>query len=597
MRAISTRLCVIASLGLILLVVAACAPVPTATAVPPAATSTIAAPKVVPTPTAPSGPKILRLGLGTYPDVIDPQKPSFVYDIAVLQLCYEGLTLLDAKGNVGPGASDKWELSKDGTMMIFHVRDGLKRADGAAMNASDFEYALRRQVDPRITGKEYYAIVVRDIKGAGPLLDAEGQKLSDAELKKMYDTYGVKSDDAKRELYVTFEKPIGFWRYVASTWVTFVPDKKQVDAAPDSWWVKPDGHNCYGPFKIKTMEYGKRIVYEANPYYWRGKPILERIEANYITDEAKRLEAYKKGELDATEIGSSTLDLVNIDVTLKAELVRYPVAWVTAFAFNNSRKPFNDKNVRIAFSLAFDREGWVRDVQKGMAKPYARWIPPGVPGAQADKPGVPAYDPKAAVDTLIKNGYGTADGKKVDCAKLGELRLTFSNATPQNYARFQFLAGNFARVFNCPITLDPVDSNYLTALTKDPKLSPQISRQWWLQDYPHPHNWLSMYWKCESFSQSISYCNKDLDALMDKADATLNSDEAIKLYQQAEEILLKDVPAAFVHYNENLFVVKPYLLGVKENLSSSDIIWPSQFGPVWTYDIDLTKIPVSYPKQ
>jgi oligopeptide transport system substrate-binding protein len=569
---------------------------PTAAPAQPTAAAPTPAAVVQPTATkaAPTGPKVLRLGRATYPDVIDPQLSSYGIEIEVLKLCYEGLTAIDAKGNIGPGGADKWELSKDGLKMTFHIREGLKRADGTAMNASDFGYALQREVDPRVKGKQYTSIVY-DVKGAAALGDKEGEKIADADLKKLYDAYGVKWDDSKRELYIEFAQPTGFWHYIAYTWVTYVPDKKKVDAAPENWFVKADGHNCYGPYKIKSIDEGKRIVYEANANYWRGKPKIDRIEATYITDEVQRFEAYKKDEFDEVDVTSVMLDSINSDAKLKAEFVRYPAAITSAIAFNNAVKPFDDKNVRLAFSQAFDREGWIRDVLKGIGKPYTRWIPPGVPGAQ-DKPGVPAYDPKAAVETLIKNGYGTADGKKVDCAKLGNLKITYSG-TAQNHARFQFLAGNFVRVFNCAITLDPVDATVLTALTKDPKTNPQIARQGWIQDYPHPQNWLSVYWTCAAFAKRYSYCNKDLDALLAKADATVDFNESIKLYQQAEDMLMADVPAAFSNYTENLYLIKPWLSGLKDNPSSSDAEWAGEWGPVWTYDIDLSKVPANYPKQ
>ncbi len=572
--------------------VAACAAPAAPTAVPaPVQPTTGAAPQ----PPRPSGPQVLRLGRGTYPDVLDPQKSSYGIEIEVLKLCYEGLTAIDAKGNIGPGAADKYELAKDGKSMVFHIRDGLKRKDGTAMNASDYEYSLKREVDPRVTGKQYTDIV-HDVKGADALIELEGKKLTDAELAKLYGDYGVKADDSKRELTVSFDAPIGFWHYIAYTWVTYPSEKKKVDAAPDNWWNKADGHNCNGPFYIQSIEEGKRIVYAANPNYWRGKPKLDRVEATYITDEIQLFEAYKKGEFDEIGVTSAFLDQVNADATLKAQMVRYPAAITTNLAFNNARKPFDDKNVRIAFSQAVDREGWVRDVGKGIGQSYTRWIPPGVPGAQADKPGVPKTDAKAAVDTLIKNGYGTADGKKVDCAKLGELKITYG-ASAANHARFQFLAGNFVKVFNCALTLDPVDPTVYTALTKDPKTNPQIARQGWIEDYPHPQNWLSVYWKCAAFAKRYGYCNKDLDALMAKADQTLDFNESIKLYQQAEDLLLSDVPGAPMNYSENIYLIKPYLNGLKDNPSSSDAEWAGEWGPVWTYTVDLTKVPDSYPKQ
>lgn len=554
---------------------------------------TPSAPTPTPTLPKPSAIKVLRLGQATFPETFDPQRAASTNDVQALKLCYEGLTALDASSNIGPGAADKYETSKDGMSMTFHIREGLKRADGTPMNASDFEYSLKREVNPLVINKQYTDLV-RDVKGADALIDLEGKKLSDDDLNKLYSNYGVRADDQNRELVVNFTHPVGFWHYVASTTVTFSPDKKKADASSDNWWTKSDGHNCYGPFQIKSIEQGKRIVYEANPNYWRGKPKLDRIEVTFILDEAQRLAAYKNGELDEMSLTSAALESVINDPKLAPELARYPAALTTAIAFNNVRKPFDDKNVRTAFSQALDREGWIREVQKGVGKPYTRWIPPGVLGAQPDKPGVPTYDAKAAVDTLIKSGYGTVDGKKVDCTKLGELKLTYPSSAFNNI-RFQFLATNFKRVFDCPVTLDPVDPTAYATLTRDPKTNPKISRQAWIEDYPHPQNWLSFYWKCDGYARRYSYCNKDLDSLLIKADTITSSNDAMRFYQQAEDQILSEVPGAPVSYSENLYLLKNYVIGPKEHLSSSDYVWVGEWGPVWSYDVDTSQVPDTYP--
>jgi len=75
--------------------------------------------------------------------------------------------------------------------------------------------------------------------------------------------------------------------------------------------------------------------------------------------------------------------------TLKADLLRYPAANTTAVAYNNSIKPFDDKNVRLALLSGVRPRRLDPRRFKGVGQPYTRWIPPGVPGAQADKLGVP----------------------------------------------------------------------------------------------------------------------------------------------------------------------------------------------------------------
>src|SRR5574341_829541 len=92
-----------------------------------------------PQPPAAGAAKVLRIVRATYPSVIDPQKSSFGIEIEVMKFCYECILAIDAKVNIGPGSADKWTIAPDGKSIVFHIRDGLKRADGTAMNASDFE--------------------------------------------------------------------------------------------------------------------------------------------------------------------------------------------------------------------------------------------------------------------------------------------------------------------------------------------------------------------------------------------------------------------------------------------------------------------------
>lgn len=574
---------------------------PTAAPAQPTAVPPTAAPQPTAVPAA-SGPKVMRLGVGTYPDIIDPQKSSYAGEINILQFAYEGLTRQDDKGNIIPGAADKWETAPDGTKMTFHIRDGLKRSDGTPIACADFDYALRRAVDPFTPGKQYTSILY-DIKGALELDDyannTEPDQLDKAKVEEMFKNYGVSCLDAQT-LQIEFANPLGFWQYIASTWVTFPSDKRAVEADPDTWWTKPEGHIGNGPFKITVIDEGKKIVAEANENYWEGRPKLDRIEVTYNADGQVLFEAYKNGELDMISVAPEWLQEIDSTPALKDGLQRYAAAWTTALAFNNSRKPFDDKNVRAAFSAAFDREGWARDVNKGIVAPYTRWVPPGVPGAQPDKVGVPDTDFAAAVKTLVDNGYAaensTAEAPKVDCAKLGELKLTYP-ASPLNHARFQFIAGNIVRVLGCPVTLDPVDATVYTALTKDVKTNPQIARQGWIQDYPHPQNWLSVYWVCGAFSSRYGYCNPQLDEMLKKADTTINFEDAIKQYSAAEDLLMSDVPGAFTNYNENLFLVAPYLLGPAQHPGSGDGIWMGNYGPIITYDVDLAKVPANYPKQ
>jgi len=569
-------------------------PVPTPTKAPAAAEPTKPAPTPVPpTPTpAPAKPKVLRINMGTWPDNLDPQKESFVNEIAITQLIYEGLTKINQKGEVTPGQAEKWVTAPDGKSMTFTLRAGLKRADGTPLTAKDFEWAYKRLVDPRVLGE--YNTLIDDVVGAVEARSMDTKTAKPADIDAMLDKVGVKATDDKT-LLVTFKEPVGYWPYIAYTWVGWPSDPKAVAKDPENWWTKASGHNGNGPFKIDKWEENKLLTFVPNPNYWGGKPKLDRIEMYWITDSAVSFEAYRKGELDMVGLAAEDLATVKADPVLSKEFFAGPAAWVQYMGMNNTKPPFTDKNVRMAFAQAFDRETFTRDILKGAAKPYLSWVPPGLMGYDPTAVQL-GYDPAKAVKTLIDAGYGTADGKKVDCKKLGDIRLTYSG-TPRNHARFQAIAGYFAQTFNCPVTLDPVDATVFTGMVKKAATAPQMFLLGWVQDYPHPQNWLFIMMCDGLFANRIGYCNKDFDKALIAANQEPDQAKAAEKYKAAQKIMLNDYPGAMLFYWESWYMIKPYVLGPKENYSPSDAGWVGQFGPILTYDIDTSKVGAGYPSK
>ena len=121
--------------------------------------------------------KILRVHEPVYPDVVDPQKSSFVNEIDILTLAYEGLTRLDTNQETVPAAAESWEYNDDATQITFHLREGLKYSDGSPLTAENFRYAVERTCDPATAGE--YQSILFEIVGceafAGLALDEEWQ--------------------------------------------------------------------------------------------------------------------------------------------------------------------------------------------------------------------------------------------------------------------------------------------------------------------------------------------------------------------------------------------------------------------------------------
>jgi oligopeptide transport system substrate-binding protein len=107
---------------------------------------------------------LLRVNTSTYPDIIDPQKSSYVNEIAHLNKVYMGLTALNEKLETVPGAAESWKFSDDAKLLTFTLKKGLVYSDGSVLNAKRFEYSIRRNIDPATAGE--YASITDEILNA-----------------------------------------------------------------------------------------------------------------------------------------------------------------------------------------------------------------------------------------------------------------------------------------------------------------------------------------------------------------------------------------------------------------------------------------------
>ncbi|MDP3046461.1 MAG: ABC transporter substrate-binding protein, partial [Chloroflexota bacterium] len=470
----------------------------------------------------------------------------------------------------------------------------LKRADGTPISARDFELAFKRLVDPRVRGE--YNSLLDDVVGATEARTSDPRAIQ-ADIAKAIDKVGVKAT-GDLTLTVSLKQPAGYWPAVAATWVGWPADSRAVEKDPQYWWTRAENHNGNGPFTIVQIDEGSGISLSANANYWGGKPKLDRIEFYYLTDAGAALQAYREGRIDVTPLAAQDLITATADATLNRELLTGPVAWTTFLAMNAKRSPFDEKAVRVAFSQALDREGFARQVLAGQGKAYLSFLPPGIPGydPSAVQEG---YDPKAAVQRLVDAGYGAtrsskSDPPKIDCKVLGEVRLTFPD-TARNRARYQFLSNNLSQVIGCPFPLDPVDPSTFAAMMRKPEIAPQLLLQPWVQDYPHPQDWLSAFACGGLLSSGIGYCNQDFDKALAAANAEADGAKALEKYKAAQKLMLPDYPGAMLYYSVSAYLVKPYVLNLRGSFGASDTAWPGQYGAPQTYDIDLALAGAGYP--
>ncbi|GIK76073.1 MAG: ABC transporter substrate-binding protein [Chloroflexota bacterium] len=529
-----------------------------------------------------SAEKVLRINLGTFPDMIDPQRSSFVNEIALLKLAYEGLTRQDAELDTVPAAAESWTYNDDATVLTFTLRDGLKYSDGSLLNAERFAYSIRRNIDPATAGE--YASITDEILGA-PEWRGCGDDAAACEAAKAQVMESVKAthadgsactgyDDAEcNTLTLTLSRPAPYFHVVMSLWVTFPAKEELITAAGENWWLDAANHVGNGPFIMDTLEQGVRAFYTPNPNYWGQVPVVS-IDFAFITDSAVAFEAYKNNEFDIIGLAAEDLEVVKADPVLSQEANIYPGSCSFAVMFHQLKEPFTDQKVREAFAHALDRDAWVQDVLRGLGSPTLTWIPKGFPGYDAEENRW-GYDPEAALQAIADSSYGSVEN-------LPPITLTFSD-TPRNRTRNEWLAAKFKEVLGIDVKLDPVEATTYTALTKDINTAPQTFILGWCADYPDPQNWLSVYWRTGAFGERIGYSNPELDALLEQADTELDPEKRAQLYADAQRLLTDGAPVAFMWNNVNAYLVKPWVSGIVK--TPQDAGWPGDISP-WTIDID-----------
>jgi oligopeptide transport system substrate-binding protein len=535
-------------------------------------------------PPAEEGPTVLRVNLGAYPDIVDPQKSSFVNEIAHLNLIYEGLTRLDEALETVPGAAEKWEYSEDASEVTFTLRQGLTYSDGSLLNAKRFEYSILRNIDPATAGE--YAQITDDIAGAaewrtaGEGADLEALKAG-VQVHAM-DSAGNPCADYEQAdcltLKVGMTHPAPYFHTVMSLWVTFPAKEELIAEGGENWWNSSKYQIGNGPFVLKSLEPFVRGYFTPNPAYWGGLATYD-LEYSYITDFAVSFEAYKNNEFDIVPLQAEDLATVQADPVLSQEANIYPGSCTFAVMFHQLKEPFTDPKVREAFATALDREAWVRDVLSGLGAPALTWIPPGFPGYDAEETRW-GFDPEAANAALAASTYGSVEA-------LPPIELTFSD-TPRNRTRYEWLAAKWKEVLGVDATLNPVEATTFTNLTKDVATAPQMFILGWCADYADPQNWLSVYWHTGAFGERIGYTNPELDALMEQADAETDPTVRAQLYADAQRMLTDGVPVAFMWNNVNSYLIKPWVKGVTK--TPMDAGWAGGLNPL-TITIDTAAMP------
>src|SRR5215468_6121343 len=326
-----------------------------------AAAVILAGPIYASTPAA--AEKVLRIANLTEPESLDPHKTSSVVEHNILDNLFEGLMVLDPSGSVALGAAERFSISEDGLTYTFRLRDNAKWSNGEPVTAPDFVYSLRRIEDPKTHSK--YAEVLYPIKNA--------QEVNTG--KAALTDLGVAAVDT-RTLEITLKAPTPYFLQLLTHGSSLPVNERAVTRFGEEW-LKPGNMVSNGAYMLEDVKPNSHIRIVKNPNYWdAAKVTIDAVVFDPSEDRAAVLKRYRAGEFDILR------DLPNDQLgwlrqNMPKELHIAPYAGVYFYAFNTTKPPFNDKRVRVALSMAINREILVEKISMAGELPAYGFVPDG----------------------------------------------------------------------------------------------------------------------------------------------------------------------------------------------------------------------------
>ncbi len=485
----------------------------------------------------PSGEGVLNL-YGIDPWTLDPAISSEATSHEYIIQLFSGLVRLGDNLEPAPDIALSWEVSLDGLTYTFYLREDVFFHDGRQVTAEDFKYSWERACLPE-TGSQTAATYLGDIVGAEEVLSGASTELSGVKVLGYF------------VLEVTIDSPKSYFLSKLTYPTAFVVDRANVASGVD-WWRHPNGT---GPFRLDQWQEGERLVLAKNELYYGELAKLEQVVFKLWGGVA--MDMYEMGEIDVTSVGIAyTAEVTDEAGSFYDELSIVPELSFYYIGFDTTRPPFDDVNIRRAFSLAIDKEKLISLVFAGTMQPAYGILPPGLPGYDDGLVGL-GYDVEAARELIAQSSYG-------DVANLPPITLTMAGWGGDISSEMESLVYQWRGNLGVEVKIRQLEpERFLYHLDEE---KDEMFYGGWIADYPHPQNFLEVLFASGAEANYGGYSNPDFDALLETAAAEPDSDLSLALYRQAEQMLVDDAACLPLCFGRNYILVKPYVSGYQLNL-------------------------------
>uniref|UniRef100_UPI003B517516 ABC transporter substrate-binding protein n=1 Tax=Roseovarius indicus TaxID=540747 RepID=UPI003B517516 len=467
------------------------------------------------TATAQTPADVLIVGQIAEPKSLDPAAVTAVNDFRILVNLYEGLTRYkDGTLQPEPALATEWEISEDGTVYTFTLREGVTFHDGTPFNAEAVKFNFDRMLDEN-----------HPYHDTGPFPLAFF--FSAVETTEVVDDMTVK---------FTLNAPYAPFLSNLAYPTGLIVSPEAVKAGGADFGRNPVGT---GPFKFVEWNSNERVVVDRYEDYWGDNAGLQAVVFRPITDANTRVAEMLAGGIDMmVEVPPTSMgQFEGEDYTVHEQAG--PHVWF--LILNAKEGPFADKKVRQAANYAINKEAIVNDVLEGTATVAAGPTPPAFAWAYNDELDPYPYDPETAKALIAEagaegaeltfyvteGGSGMLDPVPMGTAIQADLEAVGFDVTIETYEWNTFLGE-----VN-PGLEGKADMAEMAWMTNDPDTLPYLALR-------------SEAWPDQGGFNSGYYANEKVDELLENARTATDQDERAKLYREMQSIVQDEAPWVFI---------------------------------------------------
>jgi oligopeptide transport system substrate-binding protein len=495
----------------------------------------------------------LQMHNGGDPGSLDPHKVSGDWENRVVGDYIEGLVTEDPHADAIPGQAESWEISDDGTVYTFHLRDGITWTDGTPVTAHDFVFAFQRLFDPATASE--YAYLQYPIKNS--------QGINAGEITD-FSQLGVKALD-DRTVEITLEAPTPYFLQALTHYTAYPVPKHLVERHGDAW-TEIDNIVANGPFKIVEWVPGSYVRSVKNDMYYDAANVqLDEVYYHVLEDQTAALNRYRAGDFDIlTDFPADQYAWMQENLPGEAQVE--PFLGIYYYVLNQEKPPLDDVRVREALSISVLRDVIGPEILGTGELPAYGWVPPGTANFEGEDY-VPSwvemtYDDRVAraKELMTEAGFGPDN----------PLKLQLRYNTNDNHQR---IAVAIAAMWE-PLGVQVELFNSEVAVHYDALRAGdfQVGRAGWLLDYSDASNSLDLLKTGIMQDGAMNwgnnygrYSNEEFDNLLNQAASEQDLTARAGMLHRAEEIAMDEFAAIPIYWYVSKNVVKPYIQGFVDN--------------------------------